>query len=47
MASLLPMEGGYGISQPIQPIIFQTIIELHGWKFDENVISSIPHILEE
>ena len=36
-----------GISQPIQTISFQTRIELHGWKLYDNIISSIPHILEE
>ena len=41
------MGGGPGVSQPIQTIIFQTRIELHSWKLDDNIISSIPHILEE
>ena len=41
------MEGGRGVSQFIQTISFQTRIELHGRKLDENMVSSIPHILEE
>ena len=45
--TLFPMGGGRGISQSIQTISFQTRIELHGRKLDDNMVSSIPHILEE
>ena len=45
--TLFPMGGGRGVSQSIQTISFQTRIELHGRKLDDNMVSSIPHILEE
>ena len=41
------MGGGRGVSQSIQTISFQTRIELHGRKLDDNMISSNSHILEE
>ena len=44
---LFPMGSGLGVSQPIQTISFQTRIELYGWKLHDNIISTIPHILEK
>ena len=45
--TLFPMGGGRDVSESIQTISFQTRIELHGRKLDDNMVSSIPHILEE
>ena len=45
--TLFPLGGGQCASLHFQITSFQLGMDLGGWKLDDNVISSIPHVLEE